>query len=149
VVAQAASAQRSAAMNALLWLRYPALGELVGSGGARTPGGLAPEEGLERTRIIAHHGRQEGTVMADSRTTWQRELAGESDHGVTTARVMVLAIAAVIIALVWLGPKVGASEPTTTTRPPSPCAQLHRLERAGVHHGPDFWAAKGGCPSGR
>jgi hypothetical protein len=86
--------------------------------------------------------------MADNWTIWQRETAGQSDHAMTTARVLVVFALAALIALLWIAP-AGEAEPTSTTRPPSPCAELHRLERAGVHHGPAFWSAKGGCPTGR
>lgn len=75
---------------------------------------------------------------------WQRELAGQTDHGVTTVRVLVLAVVAVLVALLWL-PTSGASEPSGTTRAPSPCAELRRLEARGVHSGPDFWAVQPRC----
>jgi hypothetical protein len=83
--------------------------------------------------------------MADRWLHWQRESAGQTDHGVTTVRVLVLAIVAVVVALVWLGPDVKADEPTTSTR--SPCVELAALRAAGVDHGPAFWAAKGACSS--
>jgi heme A synthase len=85
--------------------------------------------------------------MAEDRWTyWQRENAGQTDHGVTTMRVFLIAVVVVVLAVVWLGPTVSADEsPTSTTR--SPCAELQVLRAAGVTHGPDFWAAKGGCRS--
>jgi hypothetical protein len=86
--------------------------------------------------------------VSDRWTYWQREAAGQSDHGVTTMRVLALAIVTVVAALLWLGPGAKAdssgNSPVTTR---SPCVELALLRAAGVDHGPDFWAAKGGCSS--
>jgi hypothetical protein len=60
----------------------------LGRYGART--GRGGTGALECARIIAHHGHEEGILMADNWTIWQRETAGQSDHGMTTARVLVV-----------------------------------------------------------
>lgn len=80
--------------------------------------------------------------MAEDRWLyWQRD----PGHGPTSARVLALAIITVVIVLLWAGPRSSAQEPAS--RAPSPCVELARLRAAGVDHGPEFWAAKGGCPS--
>jgi anti-sigma-K factor RskA len=85
--------------------------------------------------------------MADNWTIWSRETTGQTDHGMTTWRMLLLFAIIAVVALLWLGTS-SAAEPTSTTKPRTACEQLHRLERAGIHHGPAYWAARGGCPWG-
>jgi hypothetical protein len=84
--------------------------------------------------------------MADSWLHWQRESAGQTDHGVTGVRVLAVFGAVALAGILWLGPSA-KSERTATTRAPSPCAEFRQLQRQGVTHGPAYWWAKGGCPS--
>jgi hypothetical protein len=86
--------------------------------------------------------------MADSWTYWQREAAGESDRGVTTQRVLALAVASVLATLLWAGGHQVVDQHVGGASPPPPksaCAQLARLEARGVHSGPAFWDVQPEC----
>jgi hypothetical protein len=82
--------------------------------------------------------------MSDSWTYWQREAAGQSDHGVTTPRVLLLAVAAVLATLLWAGGHqvVQHQQGGADARPR--CEQLRTLPP----HGPTYWSLKPLCGSG-
>jgi hypothetical protein len=90
--------------------------------------------------------------MADSWTYWQREAAGQSDRGVTTQRVLMVAVISVLVALLWLPHLLGSGEPGAPQgavggagSPRSACAELARLERQGIHSGPAWWDVQPEC----
>jgi hypothetical protein len=87
--------------------------------------------------------------MADSWTYWQREAAGQSDRGVTTQRVLVLAVVGVLVALLWLPHLLGA-ETRSTGGAGSPHMDRPRCEqlRTMPPHGPTYWSLKPLCTSG-
>lgn len=91
--------------------------------------------------------------MSDSWTYWQREQAGQSDHGVTGPRVLLVFGAVALAGILWLGPKGGASSPPTegSGEPRqgavtnSACAELARLEAKGIRSGPAWWDVQPEC----
>jgi hypothetical protein len=88
----------------------------------------------------------EVVTVADSWTYWQREAAGQTDRGVTTPRVLALAVASVLATLLWAGGHQVVDQHVGGARSPSSaCAELARLERQGIHSGPAFWDVQPEC----
>jgi hypothetical protein len=86
--------------------------------------------------------------MADSWTYWQREQAGQSDYGVTTQRVLVLAVIGVLVALLWLPHLLGTGQVESSSRGDNVtsdarprCEQLRTMPP----HGPTYWSLKPLC----
>jgi hypothetical protein len=69
--------------------------------------------------------------MADNWTYWQRESAGQSDHGLTTVRMLAVFALVALVGILWLGPHDEAQTPPATSRPCAALAQHHQSVPAG------------------